>query len=195
MYWNGFYWRHTYRDEPRQGFEVIDVVKTELTTTEPVGLPEVKTHLHITDSENDIELTAMITRARLVIENYTSLSLIYKRIVLTGDIYGEWSLPYGPLIGLEGVKNQESTVGSGIPRFVSSESGWGIQGGKFLNRGGHRQQLTYTAGYTTVPKDLKAAILAQIYWMYEHKGNELESLKMSTDAMGLADPYRRLEWI
>lgn len=177
--------------------EIIDHSKTEYSVTEPVTLTEVKTHLHITDTDNNTELTDLITRARKVIENYCSVSLVYKRILLIANMGDDWEeLPYGPVTGIEQVYTPESTIGSGIMAWETSIIDWRITGlgfQKMYHPASGWSKIQYTVGYSSVPEDLKNAVLAQIYFMYEHKGNDGDAI--CEQARALANPYVRLIWL
>jgi uncharacterized phiE125 gp8 family phage protein len=176
--------------------DILDVSKTEYSVTEPVSLTEVKTHLHVTDSDNDTELTALITRARLCVENYTSCSLVNKRIILIADLGPDWEeLPYGPVTGIESVLTPDTTIGSGIMAWETSIIDWQVTGLSFqkvLHPSYGYTKMQYTVGYQTVPPDLKNAVLAQVYFMYEHKGQDGDAI--SEQARALANPYVRLTW-
>src|SRR5204863_95683 len=182
------------------------------TTTEPVTLAEVKTHLNITDSDNDIKLTALITQCRRAIEEYCNISIIFKRVVLVAEFQEEWQLPYGPVIGLEGVESQESTIGSGMPSYKTLESGWQQEGDMFWagfntdwfgwadyearsrrvgNRFLQRLRLTYTVGYDVVPQSLKLGILNEIAYRYTHLG---DNETINEEAKTLVQPYMKL-WL
>ncbi len=172
---------------------IVQKIITELTSTEPVTVPEAKTHLNITDSGWDAELTGLITQCRKALEDYTGLSFIYKRVLLYADLSGEWTLPYGPLIGIEGVATQESTIGSGIPNYTTLEEGWKVQGDLFTTLNCYRHKITYTVGYTTLPPNLKLALLNEIYFRWENKGQTSGSI--CDAAIKLANPYRVMAWV
>lgn len=176
--------------------KVIDIKRVEYSVTEPVTLTEVKTHLHVTDSDNDTELTALITQCRKSVEEFCLISIVNKRITLTADFDCEWELPYGPVIGIESVETRDTTIGSGIPSFSTLTEGWEITGEEFkefYTSSTLRHKLIYTAGYQTVPIDLKLAVLNEIYFRYENKGQNNEDICKA--ARELAISYKRMIWI
>jgi hypothetical protein len=175
---------------------IIDEDIVEFSVTEVVTLAEIKTHLHITDSDNDTELTALNTQSRRSIENWINCSLVNKRVTLICELEKEWELPYGPVTGIEAVQTPESTIGSGIPTWESSIVDWSVTGLTFqkLNHPGYqRLKLIYTVGYQVMPQDLKLAVLNEIYYRYENKG--LSGDGVSSDVQKLIEPYRRMVWI
>lgn len=174
---------------------VIDKAITELTSTELVSRTEVKTHLNITDTGWDSEIDVLITQCRKAVEDYTGRSLIYKRITIYADYQGEWWLPFPPVIGLEYVGSKDGTVGSGIPSFTTVDE-WQITGGespKFTSPLNDLHKITYTAGYTTLPANLKLALLNEIYYRFENKGQTRVD-GLCDAARALAAPFVRYEY-
>lgn len=178
---------------------LIDIRITELSVTEPLTLTEVKTHLHLTDSDNDTELTSLITQCRRAIENYCNISLVYKRILLIADLEREWELPLGPVIGIESIQQGIGVTGSAPNAYQTKEDGFIVDGLDFLKftpAGCVRYKLQYTVGMSPVPDDLKLAILNELAYRYEHKGEEFDKKDINdTEAIGLALPYKRMAWL
>lgn len=171
---------------------------------EPVTLAEAKTHLRVTFTDDDVEIYRMITRARKYIENYCNISIVLQRIQVVANICGCWDLPYGPVVDIETVENRELYNGSGPLVYVPATGDWFIDGDNFDSENtqhistrdrfypDNRTRITYTAG-GYCPDDLKAAILAQLAFMYEKRGDTGES--KCDEALELAAPFRVLRWI
>lgn len=170
---------------------------------EPVSLAEAKTHLRVTFNDDDVEIYRIITRARKYIENYCSISIVLQRIQVVANICGCWDLPYAPVVEIESVENRELYNGSGPMTYAPTTSDWGLDGNTFEDSGypqhistrdrfDSRTRVTYTAG-GYCPDDLKAAILAQVAFMYEKRGDTTDS--KCDEALELAAPYRILRWI
>ena len=180
---------------------IIDIRLTE-TGGELLTLTEVKTHLHITDTDNDTELTALITRCRKAVENYCNVSLVNKTVEMIADLCEEWELPHGPVIGIAGVQTATSQTGS-APTAYETQSSWSLSGldfPKFAPSGAcfslsglGRYKLTYTVGYQVLPADLKLALLNEILFRYENRGDTGESLCPESEY--LASPYKRLAFL
>lgn len=174
--------------------------------TEPVTLAEAKTHLRVTFNDDDVEIYRMITRARKYIENYCSISIVRQRIQVVANICGCWDLPLAPVVEVESVETRELYNGSGPLVYVPSDQDWSIDGDNFLSNGypqhistrdrfypDNRTRVTYIAGMEMCPEDLKAAILAQLAFLYENRGETSD--KTSSEALELAAPYRILRWL
>lgn len=177
----------------------------ELMAIEPVSLSEVKTHLRVTFNDDDVELYKMISRCRKRIENYCNISIVAQRIQVVARICGEWQLPYGPVTAVETVENRDKNAGSGPTQYTASAAEWLLDGDTFNDNDypehistrdrfypDNRSRITYTAGMEFVPADLKLAILSEIAYRYENRGDETTAL--SSAAIELANPYRKL-WL
>lgn len=200
---------------------IIDIKRTESSPTEPVTLTQVKAHLIITSTDDDTLLTALITSCRKAIEEYCALSIVPKTITLIADLCKEWELPYGPATGILQVSTRTGSEGSGPGTYQTQTSGWTTDGDEFLsfspsNAGGfnpgspfrgffqwgpyaspyaygeNRYKIIYTAGYSTVPDLLKLAILNEITFRYENRGEQTEGICFA--ARTIADPLKRQLW-
>lgn len=141
---------------------------------EPVTLSEAKLYCRVTTSAEDTLITLMITQAREAIEVATGLSLIPKDITTYfNNVSGNFDIPFGPVdsvtfqlfdmeqdaLEIEGTDLQ--LIGDEFPKLSYP---------RYPNL-----KATYEAGYTTIPKDLKLAILDQISYDYENRGLDGDS--------------------
>lgn len=193
---------------------IIDIKRTESSPTEPCTLTEAKAQLVVTYSDDDTLITALITKARKMIENFCNISIVSQSVTMIADLYNEWELPFGPVTGITGVQTRTGTEGSGPATYATQTSGWSTDGVEFLsfrpseigdfnisvpytgndNRPvGNRYKISYTTGYSPVPDDLKQAVLVQIAWLYEHRGEERDD-KICEAALVYAGPYYRKLW-
>lgn len=200
---------------------IINCPKVENNPTEPVTLAEAKAQLIIGFSDDDAFITALITQCRQAIEEYCAISIVPKQITLTADLYKEWELPYGPVTGIVSVQTRIGNEGSGPGTYQTQESGWSTDGSQFLNFSpaapvgfnpgvpftGHdqwgdyaspygnacnRYRIVYNAGYDVVPGNLKLAILQELVFRYENRGNQQTGVCEA--AQVIANPFRRGLW-
>ena len=194
---------------------IIDIKRTESSPTEPCTLAEAKAQAIVTYTDDDTLITALITKARKMIENYCSISIVTQSVILTADLYNEWELPYGPVTGITGVSTRSPNQGSGPMTYTTQTSGWGQDGVEFITfipafvgdfniniaytgvntayPWKNRYKITYTTGYGVVPDDLKQAVLVQIVWLLEHRGEEKDDV-ICEAAQVYARPYFRNLW-
>jgi uncharacterized phiE125 gp8 family phage protein len=141
---------------------------------EPVTLAEAKSYCRVTtDAENDL-FAILIKSAREAVEVATGLSLVPKDITTYfNNISGNFDIPFGPIDistfelfdmeqnGLEITGTNLQLIGDEFPKLDYPR--WG------------NLKATYEAGYTTIPTDLKLAILDQISYDYENRGLDADT--------------------
>ena len=126
-------------------------------TTEPVTLQEAKDWCKIDVSDDDSLITSLITAARIMCENYANLSFV--NCTVTAKIkngLGGFNPPYGPLKEITSAKDSD---GNDIDDF------------DFDNSYSGNVTVIYTAGYTALPENLKTAVLNQIAFLYQNRGD------------------------
>lgn len=152
---------------------VIDIQFDDATIIEPVGLDEVKTFCKIDiNTDNDI-ITEMITSAREMCEDYSGIGFVEHNLVAVlnnsnGGIY----LPYGPTGTITSIVDSNGNT-------LSSLDDYEIVGGAFksiLTPKNERLTVTYTSGYTELPKRLKLALLNTIYYLYDNRAQSIDHI-------------------
>lgn len=160
---------------------VLDVQFSLENTTEPVTVQEAKDWLRIDISDDDTLVGSLITAARIICEQYTNISFITRTVTATlHNTLGGISLPYGPVNSITSVTERDTAItdytmsGASFQRLVTV----------------FEQEVTvvYTAGYATLPKNLKTAILNQIGFLYENRGDD----KLSDNAKVILNQVRRV---
>lgn len=187
---------------------IFDVQFDELGDAEPITLIQLKAHLQITYSDDDVYLTDLIAACRAGIEQYCNISLVEKAVTILADLYCEIELPYGPVdtissAGFKIAANEyiDQVFGTGYEIDGITN---GFQLFKPLITG--RWKIEYSAGYPEdkLPKDLLLDLKRLCGYCYEHKGDEpLTSLqggmgrpKGLDDALELfASRHKRLIWV
>lgn len=168
--------------------------------TEVVTLAEAKTHLLIDtlNTDHDIYLATLIRQATTSMEKYTGRSIVRKEITATlRNQLGDIEIPYGYAVTIIEAKDIEGNI-------IDSTS-YKIRGfqTKWLETKFDYIQLTYEAGYEfdVDPEeiyfmaDMKQAILCEIAWRFEHRGDEVNIGGLCPMAKGIAAQYRRQTWL
>jgi uncharacterized phiE125 gp8 family phage protein len=172
--------------------KIIDIKQTESSPTEPVTLAQVKSHCKVDGSDDDTLLTSLITQVRRRVENYCAISVVTKTNILTANICGEDWLPYGPIVTIDDVQYREGTNTDGTPDYeelVDDDfSSYGEDHKVFKSTQTGVHKITYTTGYTTVPDDLKLAILNEVAYRYTFRGDQGGFCEA---AKSLLMPYKR----
>lgn len=125
--------------------------------SEPVTLQEAKDWCRIDVSDDDTLITSLIKAARIICEKYSGLSFVSKTVtaILVNGL-GNIELPYGPVASEVAYYDMDETE---LTDFDISEPAC------------DRIEAVYSAGYETLPANLKTAVLNQIAWMYENRGD------------------------
>ena len=169
--------------------------------TEPVTVEEVKNYLRLEGfidssesissefNDDDVLIANLITSARERLEEFTGLSFIPKtwQIEFT-NLAGNFEIPFGPVNTINTVLDDEGDSIS-TDDFTTS-----LNKRVFKTPTYENMVMTYEAGYTTLPKGLKDAMLKEVAYRYINRGDENVD-GMSREAMVLASKYKTDNWI
>lgn len=129
--------------------------------TEPVTLAEAKLWCKIDLSDDDSVITALITAARQQLEAYTNTGFISRTVIAQIDNpNGSFTLPYGPVTDTPTAKDGEG-VAIDTVRYQYD----------MLDVPRGRSTVTYTGGFVTLPGNYRTALLSQILFLYENRGD------------------------
>lgn len=183
---------------------VLDVKLTEASTpTEPVTLAEAKEwcKIELAIAEEDTLITELIKTARLQVEGFLNISLVDKTVEAhLNNTLGGIELPYQPIKELTSLKNEDETE---------------LTTGQYTLRGVFFKSIkspcdayliaNYTTGYSNtnpLPKQFKTAVLQQVAYLYENRGdtpasattqsNKTVPTELSQILQATLAPYRRV---
>jgi|GEM_PF-1099546 len=202
--------------------DFIDIDKTEsYVGTEPISLAEAKAHCYVDGTDDDALISFLITACRQAVENYCHISIVEKTITATieisncfttryigpilnptnaGMVYNEVELPFGPVKSFTKITSISS---NGVANDQVEGDDYFLKGTLYktlcLQSVYDTNILVYTTGYVNLPSDLKLAILNEIAFRLEKRGDE--SKRYNADQPGicaasrvLAEKYRRMAW-
>jgi uncharacterized phiE125 gp8 family phage protein len=167
---------------------------------EPLTLDEAKAHLRVDGTEEDAYISALITAAREMVENYTNRQLMEATFEGICDDLGDITLPKPPFREL--ISIQYTTSGD-VLATLAAENHTYLEGSepavvKVKKPQDYKEaengvKVTFKAGYTTVPASLKAAMQLLVGHLYENR----EEVTMAVTANQLPkaseylmNPYR-----
>lgn len=186
--------------------------------SEPVSLDEAKAHCRIDFDDDDALVGALITAARQAIEDYCHISIVPKTITLTLEaaeqlrsifaqpyqVREQWNsfeLPYGPtqaVLSVTSIGSDGTTVLSCVLNQDYYLTGVAFKTIKIINSFSNNI-LVYTVGYATVPQALKQAILNEVAYRYESRGEggNVRATAFTEQGVGIAAqviaaPFRRM---
>lgn len=170
----------------------IKVQKT-VTGSEPITLDEAKAWMRISTDADDTLITALITQARELIENYLNRSIVPTTLVVDATPRYELQLPYGPVDTITSVKDENDDD------VEYTWNGFTLTFGQrvFDVTAGWTQvytTTTYDAGDDPIPAGLKLGLLETIAYLYEHRGED-NSIQLFLYQNQNLQPYRETVWI
>jgi hypothetical protein len=183
------------------GVQEIDTVYP-YTVTEPVTVEEAKAYCKIDFNDEDELIAAFITTARQDLERFTGCSFIPKRLVVqVNNGCGGIEIPFGPVMGEVDVSLITDAAGDLIENvFITPITPGANMNGYFPYLEAPclpYVQLIYDAGFNPLPTQLITAIKAQVFFLYENRGED-SSNKRTGDAyvgyaaQNLAKYYKRV---
>lgn len=165
---------------------VLEVKQVETDPVEPCTLAEAKQwcKIELDIAEENTLITELITVARKIVEGYLCISLVDKTVtaVLINQL-GSIELPYGPVKAISSVTDSDNVA-------LTVDTGYEITGVEFkrLKTDFDWIKLVYTTGYTDVPVNFKTAVLQQVLYLYENRGDA----QLSPMIKNTLNAYRRV---
>jgi uncharacterized phiE125 gp8 family phage protein len=166
-------------------------IRPAASVTEPVTRAEAKTWCIIDHSDDDVLIDVLITRARVMVENKTHLSLVEKTIVLVTDLSGNFKLPHGPVRTITSIERRDGYTEADQNWETLTTDDYLVDGDDFKWARTPRYgfyRITYTVGFTNaagafpIEEGLRTAMLEQVNWMYENRGDNNKAGKFSEQA-------------
>ena len=143
---------------------------------EPVSYTEAKAWMKITFNDDDAIITELCKSSRIILEKYTGLSFGSKqlKVVLEVNHPGDLiELPQGPLVSIQSITREQPF---GTDDTLGANVDYEIIGTKLLRINGcGTYVISYTAGFTTLPVDLKTDIYRLVSWQYRNRGIQFEA--------------------
>lgn len=180
--------------------ETIEYEITDDLSAEPVTVADVKRHLNLlfdTDGsysfgDDDTLIEGLITASRKYLEEYTGLSFGEKTIiaVLRNEL-GEIEIPYGPIVEIVSVKNADGEE-------LTADTDYKLQGRKYpklVCPCASYVEIEYTAGFATLPADLKQAVIVEAAWRYHHRFDEMDANAYCRQSLELCASLKRSPWL
>lgn len=178
---------------------VLEAKEVESTPTEPVTLQEAKDWCKIEVSDDDTLIEELIVSARKQCEGFLCISLVDKTVsAVLNNSLGNIELPYGPIKTITSITDSEGTV------LVANDT-YKLRGFEFKKLESpcnEYLEAVYTTGYTTIPDNFKTAVLQQIAFLYENRGdtpagsqrfnNQNVPTQLSPMVKETLNPYRRV---
>ena len=145
-------------------------VVTVQPASEPVTLTEAKAQCHIDGTDFDTELNIYLKAARVFVEEYTGTKLVSQTVVLRCSAFSDLcALPIAPVASVSAIAYLDS---AGTEQALSTDVYEGVlyglephirlkinQSWPSVRAASDAIRVTVSAGYSTVPEPIRAAIL------------------------------------
>lgn len=168
--------------------------------TEPITLEEAKEYARIDGSAEDALITALIKMARLHCESFCGKSLVPKTVTITSFAFPyQFQMPYGPVLAENNVTKVVTLDQNGTETNLNYQVNVGLYP-KLMILGGNQSykfKMVYTAGFTTVPEDIKLAMKMLVNTLYERREDVIIGTIVADFPLGvkaLLMPYKTFNW-
>jgi uncharacterized phiE125 gp8 family phage protein len=177
---------------------VRDIAVLSDTIAEPITLEEAKNYLRVDYPEDDLLIEALITSARVRLEQYAGVAMTQRNLQVVAFMSEFIELPYVPigvLLSVEYWNNSEwiqlqegdyNTLGTNTMKVYAVAYGEG------------EYRFTYTCGYCDATPTMRTAVFKMLADLYEYRESSVESSRPSpnlTTAYELMKPYKRINYI
>lgn len=149
---------------------VNDYSFSDESNDEPLTKEEVKSWLRIDGDDDNNVIENLISAARITIEQYINQSLITRTVTAhLNNSCGNQFLPFQPFGELVSIKDSNGNT--------IADGNYSLTGTQFKRLESPCEdgiEISYTAGVDQVNKAMHTALLMQVAFMYENRGDGLE---------------------
>jgi hypothetical protein len=169
------------------------------TVSEPVTLQEAKDYARIDGFTEDTLITSLITMARVHCESYMGKSIVLKTVTIDSFTFPyQFQMPYGPLTNEANISKCVTIDQNNVETPLQYRVNAGLFPKLFILGGSqsYKFKLVYTAGFTTVPEDIKLAIKMMVNTLYERREDfsDLAAIESPLGVKALLMPYKTYNW-
>jgi hypothetical protein len=167
--------------------------------TEPVTLAEAKEYARIDGFNEDTLITSLIKMARIHCESYIGKSIVLKTVTIDSFTFPyQFQMPYGPLTNEANISKCVTIDENNVETPLQYRVNAGLFPKLFILGGAqsYKFKLVYTAGFTTVPEDIKLAIKMMVNTLYERREDfsDLQAIESPLGVKALLMPYKTYNW-
>jgi hypothetical protein len=167
--------------------------------TEPVTLAEAKEYARIDGFNEDTLITSLIKMARIHCESYIGKSIVLKTVTIDSFTFPyQFQMQYGPLTNEANISKCVTIDENNVETPLQYRVNAGLFPKLFILGGAqsYKFKLVYTAGFTTVPDDIKLAIKMMVNTLYERREDfsDLQAIESPLGVKALLMPYKTYNW-
>jgi uncharacterized phiE125 gp8 family phage protein len=167
--------------------------------TEPITLAEAKEYARIDGSTEDTLITSLIKVARLHCETYMGKAIIRKTVTIDSFSFPyQWQIPYGPLVSASDITKVVTIDQNNVETALNYQVNIGLFPKIAITSGDQsfKFKMIYTAGFTTVPEDIKLAVKMMVNTLYERREDfsDLQAIPSPLGVKAILMPYKTYNW-
>jgi uncharacterized phiE125 gp8 family phage protein len=167
--------------------------------TEPITLAEAKEYARIDGSSEDTLITSLIKMARLHCESYMGKAIIRKTVTIDSFSFPYvWQIPYGPLVSASDISKVVTIDQNNVETALNYQVNVGLFPKIAITSGAQsfKFKMVYTAGFTTVPEDIKLAVKMMVNTLYERREDfsDLQAIPSPLGVKAILMPYKTYNW-
>lgn len=172
------------------------LVRTSVSTTEPVTLAEAKLYLRINTTAEDSLVTDLITASREHAEHYLKRSIVDQSWRLTLEDYApiRFRLPMGPVrsvtsVSLVDAAGNVTSADSSAFKLSTDQDALELTTMLYANM----VQISYATGYATsadIPKSIRYGMLSHIAALFDCRGEG--SMNVPKDTLALYNAHKEV---
>lgn len=180
-------------------FTGYSVQFTEAMVTEPITLQEAKDYARIDGTTEDTLITSLIKMARQHCESYMGKSIVLKTVTIDSFTFPyQFQMPYGPLTNELNISKCVTIDENNVETPLQYRVNAGLFPKLFILGGAqsYKFKLVYSAGFTTVPEDIKLAVKMMVNTLYERREDfsDLAAIESPLGVKALLMPYKTYNW-
>ena len=167
--------------------------------TEPITLAEAKEYARIDGDAEDTLITSLIKVARLHCETYMGKAIIRKTVTIDSFSFPyQWQIPYGPLVSASDITKVVTIDQNNVETALNYQVNIGLFPKIAITSGDQsfKFKMIYTAGFTTVPEDIKLAVKMMVNTLYERREDfsDLQAIPSPLGVKAILMPYKTYNW-
>lgn len=160
--------------------------------TEPVELFVAKEWLVVEHDEHDGLISELITSVRRMLESRTKKVFVPSTVIIELITPGSFTLPRMPVNTF--TKLEVWSCSDRAYQEITDSNEYRIVGETFYTDLPGQKRITYEAGYTDFPEDLKLAMKSEICYRYENRGDKTLNADLSSTTESYISNYISYAW-
>lgn len=173
------------------------IIKITVTPTDPLAEPlvlsDVKEWLIVEHDEDDTLITNIMKGVKIAFQNWAKICLTEATVVVIVDLKcGEFKIPRLPFGEIVSISAKDTDAESGYTELNADD--YEVIGDSICIERLGITRVEYSAGYETIPDDIKIAMFSEIAYRYENREKKSGDAGFCDLAESYMLPYLNLSY-